>query len=189
VVPAKLATLAIRDKSLNPGNYAVITVSDGSVIDPEVVMDFTPHLSRSSKSTVLRQMTEQQADEEFTLDDVVEPGTSLAGSGMVAAELIKKLIGEEVFLQPLTYLLRTGSPDGQDLLGATNFAILATRLLKEEKFGRMVAYQRRYNLTHVDLQVVLDGVNRVDVERMYNVEAYQPRIDLIWAAHDWDITS
>jgi 6-phosphofructokinase len=89
----------------------------------------------------------------------------------------------------LTYLLRTGSPDGQDLLGATNFAILATRLLREGIFGRMVAYQRRYNLTHVDLKTVTAGVNRVDIERMYNVEEYQPKVDLIWAAHDWDLAS
>jgi len=136
---------------------------------------------------VLQQMTEEKAQEvgqteEFTLDEVLETGSKLAGSGMVVAELLQHLLQEEVFLQPLTYLLRTGFPDGQDLLGATNYAILAARLLKEDRFGRMTAYQRRYNLTHVDLQMVTQGVNGVDVDEMYDVYNYRPKVNLIWAA-------
>lgn len=187
--PERLAYLVMRDKSVTPGNYAVVTVSDGSRIVPEKLMQYTPHLSPRSKSEVLKLLTadkakEIKASEEFILDEVVETGSSLAGSGMVAAELLQHLMGEEVFMQPLTYLLRTGSPDGQDLLGATNFAILATRLLKEGKFGRMTAYQQRYNLTDVDLQIVTQGVNQVDVEEMYDIDNYRPKINLIWAAQE-----
>jgi ATP-dependent phosphofructokinase / diphosphate-dependent phosphofructokinase len=187
--PAKLAYLTMRDKSITPGNYAVVTVSDGSRIAPDKVLEYTPNLSPRSQSQVLRLMTEDKAKEsgvinEFTLDEVVEPGSSLTGSGMVAAELLQHLTGEEVFIQPLTYLLRTGSPDGQDLLGATNFAILATRLLKDGKFGRMTAYQQRYNLTDVDLQLVTQGVNQVDVDEMYDIDNYRPKVNLIWAAQE-----
>jgi 6-phosphofructokinase 1 len=187
--PEKLATLVMQDKGINPSNYAVVTVSDGSFIVPEKVMQYTPHLSPRSKSQVLKLMTEQKAEQarsedEFILDDVVETGSSLVGSGMVVAELLNHLTGEEVFHQPLTYLLRTGYPDGQDLLGATNFAILAARLLKEEKYGRMTAYQQRYNLTDVDLRVVTEGVHRVDVEQMYNEDEYKPKVNLIWAAQE-----
>ena len=187
--PEKLAIMVMRDKSLNPGNYAVITVSDGSCIIPEKLLEYTPHLSARSKSAVLRQVTaakaqELNAVEDFTLAEVVETGSSLAGSGMVAAELLQKLTGEEVFMQSLSYLLRTGSPDGQDLLGATNFAILAARLLKANKFGRMTAYHQRYNLTDVDLNIVTEGVNKVDVELMYDTDNYKPKVDLIWAAQE-----
>jgi 6-phosphofructokinase len=103
---------------------------------------------------------------------------------MVVAELLNHITDEEVFHQPVTYLLRTGPPDGQDLLGATNFAILAVRLLKESKFGRMTAYQKRYNLTDVDLNLVTEGVHRVDVTEMYNVDEYKPKVNLIWAAQE-----
>jgi 6-phosphofructokinase len=185
--PAKLATLVLRDKRLTPANYAVVTVSDGSRIEPDKVLEYTPQLSPRSKSEVLQLMTEEKAQEaraaeEFILDDVVEVGSSLAGSGMVAAELLQHLTKEEVIMQPLTYLLRTGPPDGQDLLGATNFAILAARLLKEGTFGRMTAYQQRYNLTDIELTMVTQGVHGVDVEQMYDVDNYRPKVNLIWAA-------
>jgi 6-phosphofructokinase 1 len=187
--PELLASLVQRDKALHPNNYAVVLVSDGSRIVPEKILKYTPHLSPRSKSEVLQLMTEERAREteaegEFTLDEVVETGSSLAGSGMVVAELLRHLLDEEVFLQTLTYLLRTGSPDGQDLLGATNFAILAGRLLREGKFGRMTAYQRRYNLTDVDLDIVTQGVNGVVIDEMYDVDRYKPKVNLIWAADD-----
>jgi 6-phosphofructokinase len=187
--PEKLATMVMFDKKLNPNNYAVITVSDGSRIVPDKILRYTPHLSPRSKSEVLQLMTADKArevrtDEEFILDEVVETGSSLAGSGMVVAELLAHLTGEEVFLQPLTYLLRTGSPDGQDLLGATNFAILAARLLKAGKFGRMTAYHQRYYLTDIDLNIVTQGVNRVNVDEMYDIDNYKPKVNLIWAAQE-----
>ena len=189
--PAKLAHFVMRDKNLNPNNYAVVTASDGARIEADKLLEYTPHLSPRSKSVVLKQMTEErakaaanEADTEFVLDEVLETGSSLAGSGMVVAELLQYLTGEEVFMQPLTYLLRTGPPDGQDMLGATNFAILAARLLKEGKFGRMTVYQQRYNLTDIDLQVVTEGVNRVDVDEMYDVDTYKPKVNLIWAAQE-----
>jgi 6-phosphofructokinase 1 len=87
-------------------------------------------------------------------------------------------------LQPLTYLLRTGPPDGQDLLGATHFAIMAAQLVKEGKFGRMVAYQQRYNLTDVDLNLVTQGVHKVDIAEMYDPDNYRPKVTLIWAAQE-----
>jgi 6-phosphofructokinase len=185
--PERLARLVMNDKRLNPSNYAVVTVSDGSYIEPDKVLKYTPHLSPRSKSEVLRLMTEQKAEEvkaedQFILDEVLETGSSLVGSGMVVAELLNQHTGEEVFHQPLTYLLRTGPPDGQDLLGATNFAILAVRLLKEGKFGRMTAYQQRYNLTDIDLNIVTKGAHRVDVDEMYDAKEYKPKVNLIWAA-------
>ena len=120
--------------------------------------------------------------EEFDLTEVVETGTSMAGSGMVVAELLDHLTGEEVFLQPLTYLLRTGEPDGQDLLGATNFAVLAARLVKEGKFGRMTAFQQQDAWTDVELNAVTQGVKSVDVEAWYDTEEYRPKVSLIWSA-------
>jgi 6-phosphofructokinase 1 len=183
--PEKLAFLSMRDKAHNPNNYAIVVVSDGSRIIPDKIAQYTPHLSLRSKSAVLQSITAEKAEalkEKFDLSGVVETGTSMAGSGMVAAELLQHLTGQEVFLQSLHYLLRTGSPDGQDLLGATNFAMLAARLLKEGKLGRMTAFQQKYTWTDVDLPVVTQGVRVVDVNKMYDADNYQPKVSVIWAA-------
>jgi len=183
--PEKLTQLAMRDKRENPSNYAIVAVGDGSQILSDKIAQYTPHLSLRSRSQVLRLMTAEKAEalhEEFDLTEVVETGTSMAGSGMVAAELLQHLTGQEVFLQPLSYLLRTGTPDGQDLLGATNFAMLAARLVKEGKFGRMTAFQQQDTWTDVELNVVTQGVKPVDVEGWYDVEQYRPKVTLIWSA-------
>jgi 6-phosphofructokinase len=143
----------------------VVTITDGSAIIQDKVSEYLPYLLPDNEQII-----------------GLEKG--LSGSGLVAAHLMQKLTGEEVFLQSLTYLLRTGSPDGQDMLGAMNFAILASRLVRDGNFGTMTAYQQRYNLTHVDLQIVTEGINRVDVDLMYDVDNYKPKIDLIWAAQE-----
>ena len=85
--PAKLARLVLRDKGVTPGNYAVVTVSDGSEIEPDKVLEYTPYLSPRSKSAVLQQMTAERARElqeeaDFTLDGIADSGSSLAGSGI-----------------------------------------------------------------------------------------------------------
>jgi 6-phosphofructokinase 1 len=163
--PEKLAFLTMNDKRTTPGNYAVVTITDGSTIVPDKVTQYLPYLLPDNEQII-----------------GLEKG--LSGSGLVAAHLMQKLTGEEVFLQSLTYLLRTGPPDGQDMLGAMNFAILAGRLVRDGNFGTMTAYQQRYNLTHVDLQIVTEGINRVDVDLMYDVDNYRPKMDLIWAAQE-----
>jgi len=183
--PEKLAFLTMLDKRQNPSNYVVVTVSDRSRIVPEKILEHTPHLSARSRSAVLQTMTAEKAEalqEEFSLNGVVETGTSMAGSGMVAAELLQHLTGEAVFLQPLTYLLRTGTPDGQDLLGATNFAMLAARLVKEGKVGRMTAFQQQVTWIDVDLGVVTQGAKAVNVDAWYDVDNYRPKVSLIWSA-------
>ncbi len=183
--PERLAHLALHDQARNPNNYAIVVVSDGSRIVSDKIARYTPHLSLRSKSAVLQAMTAEKAEalrEEFDLSGVVETGTSMAGSGMVAAELLQYLTGKEVFLQSLNYLLRTGPPDGQDLLGATNFAMLAARLVKEGVYGRMMSFQQKYTWTHVALNVVTQGVKIVSVDEMYDVDNYQPKVTVIWAA-------
>jgi 6-phosphofructokinase 1 len=183
--PQKLATLTMLDKRQNPSNYAIVVVSGGSRIAEDKLERYTPRLSPRSKSAVLQTLTADKAQSlqvDFDLEGIVETGTSMAGSGMVAGELLQHLTGESVFLQALTYLLRTGTPDGQDLLGATNFAMLAARLVKEGRFGRMTAFSQQEFWTDVDLQVVTKGVRQVDVDQLYDVENYRPKISVVWSA-------
>ncbi len=152
----RLAELACQDKRETPANYAVVLVCDGA----RPASGHAPDLHAEA-----------------------DPVRRL-GSGQVAARLLSQVIGEEVFLQPLTYLLRTGTPDGQDLLGATNFAFRAVQLLTEGKFGRMTAFVKNQMWTDVDLNQAMQGSRLVDVPSMYDEQSYRPKLALIWSMAD-----
>jgi 6-phosphofructokinase len=116
---------------------------------------------------------------EEEMEDVMG-AEKLVGSGMIAAQLLAHITQEEVFLQSLTYLLRTGSPDGQDLLGAVNFAITASDLLERREFGRMASFAQNKMWTHTDLALV-QTPKVVDIEQWYDRDDYRPRLSLIWS--------
>lgn len=151
--PERLAYLALQDKRETPANYAVVVVCDGTHLKEDKTEQYAQFLSSQEQ----------------------------LGSGQVAASLLCHITGQEVFLQQLTYLLRTGLPDGQDLLGATNFAFMAGSLLLEGKYGRMAAFVQEKMWTHVDLNLASEGVKPVDIDTWYDAENYKPKLSLIWS--------
>ncbi len=153
--PEMLAFMAVQDKRQTPANYAVLIVSDGSQIMEAKLPKYKKVLDTDHKKL---------------------------GSGSVAVDLLRHITGEDVFLQTLTYLLRTGPPDGQDLLGASNFALIAARLLNEGIYGRMAAFIQDKMWTDVDLNLAKEGVKMVDVQSWYDVDDYKPRLSLMWSA-------
>jgi 6-phosphofructokinase 1 len=99
----------------------------------------------------------------------------LGGIGAVTAEAIKKITGIGIIFQPLLYLMRSGSPDSLDLMVAFNYAGMAVDLIRDKTFGKMVALSGgRY--TAVDISIVTGGAKRVDVDELYDVDTYRPRI-------------
>jgi 6-phosphofructokinase 1 len=168
--PEKLGALILQDKRQTPANYAVLLVCDGSRVMAEKAGQFARLYPAGSG------MQKENGNEPSPA------GGSLVGSGMVAARLLEDVLGESVFLQPLTYLLRTGSPDGQDLLGAANFALTAAHLLKDEKYGRMAAFVQNEMWTDVDLNLAAEGVKTVDVNTWYDEGNYRPQLSIIWSA-------
>jgi ATP-dependent phosphofructokinase / diphosphate-dependent phosphofructokinase len=99
----------------------------------------------------------------------------LGGIGQLTAELLKERTGEGMIYQQLGYLMRSGTPDSLDLMVAINYAVMATDLVIEGVSGRLVAL-RNGNYTNVPLTVLGQGVKRVDVEALYDSEAYRPKI-------------
>ena len=169
--PEKLASLIMQDKLQTPANYAILIVCDGSQVIAEKVDKYAHLFPSGDGNGLLVSSGKERSSGEG----------NLVGSGMVAARLLENVVGEEVFLQPLTYLLRTGSPDGQDLLGAANFALTAARLLKEERYGRMAAFVQNEMWTDVDLKLAAEGVKTVDVGAWYDTDNYRPQLSLIWS--------
>jgi 6-phosphofructokinase 1 len=179
--PDLLAYVLTLDKRQTPANYAVLLACDGAIPTREKVEKYAALLSLDSYKQLAQEADRPRRTPRTALTSVLS-GERLVGSGMIAAQLLAHITGEEVFLQPLTYLLRTGSPDGQDLLGAANFALTAARLLDERNFGRMTAFAQNKMWTDVDLDVVMEGVKQLDLETWYDREDYKPRLSLIWSA-------
>ncbi len=145
----RLSDFLVADRAKNPSKYAILTISEGAqLID----------------------------------GDIIESGESdayghrkLGGIGALTAELIKERTGIGIIEQRLGYLMRSGSPDSLDLMVAINFAVMAAELAMEGATGRMVAL-RGGTYTAVPISVTKEGVKRVDVDELYDRDAYRPKV-------------
>jgi ATP-dependent phosphofructokinase / diphosphate-dependent phosphofructokinase len=145
----RLAGLLMADKRENPSNYAMMTISEGaSVIGGGVVE---------------------------TGDADAYGHRKLGGIGQLTTELLRERTGEGMIYQQLGYLMRSGSPDSLDLMVAFNYALMATDLILGGASGRLVAL-RDGNYTDVPLTVMGEGQKRVDVDALYDVDAYRPKL-------------
>jgi len=147
--PERLAELIMKDKKANPKNYAMITISEGArIIGKEMF---------------------QSGDED------AYGHRKLGGIGDETGAILKRLTGEDVLIQRLSYLMRSGTPDSLDLMVAVNFANMAIDLFLKGVFGRLVALcQGGY--TDIPLSTIMTGQKRVDVRELYDVEEYRPKV-------------
>ena len=99
----------------------------------------------------------------------------LGGIGSVTGSLLKDITGQNIIYQQVAYLMRSGRPDSLDLMVATNYANMAADLALEGMSGRMVAL-RGGTYTNVPISVTSEGVKRVDVDELYDLDAYRPKI-------------
>ena len=186
--PEKLASLLLNDRGTNPNNYAVLTLSEATSVEPEVAHKYLPELSRLANSRILAEaiaIGERERVESDILRELQgrrEVGRNILGSGAVVTEILENLMGQRMLFQPLSYLIRTGEPDGQDLLGAMNFASLAVKALAEGRPGRLVAYRQRENYVDCPLDEVTQPLGNVHLEASYDAAGYCAKSGIVWAA-------
>ncbi|HOU40126.1 MAG TPA: 6-phosphofructokinase [Promineifilum sp.] len=147
--PERLAALVMEDKRTNPSNYAMVTVSEGAHLSGGAIVEFG------------------EAD--------AYGHRKLGGIGDITGDALKRLTGENIISQKLGYLMRSGAPDALDLMVGTNYAHLAVDLIVSGSSGRMVAL-RDGAYTHVAMSMVTSGVKRVDVDELYDVANYRPKV-------------
>jgi ATP-dependent phosphofructokinase / diphosphate-dependent phosphofructokinase len=146
---AKLAEMLLEDKRNNPSNYAIMTISEGGIIEGGEVIE--------------------------TGEADAYGHRKLGGVGEITADQIKKLTGQNVMYQQLGYLMRSGAPDSLDRMVAMSYGNLAIQLIRRNETGKMVAlHGGKY--TTVPVEMVLAGKKRVDVTSYYDIENYRPKI-------------
>ena len=145
----RLGELLVRDKRANPSNYAMVTLSEGATLaGGEMVLSGEEDAYGHRK---------------------------LGGIGELTAALLRERTGEEMIVQEVGYLMRSGAPDSLDLMVATNYAVMAADLALEGASGRMVAL-RSGTYTAVPISATREGVKRVDVDELYDTEGYRPKV-------------
>ena len=145
----KLAALLTADRKANPSNYSLVVISEGARMEGGEVVQ------RGRADAFGHQ--------------------KLGGIGEQAGDLLKEITGVGIIHQNVAYLMRCGPPDALDLMVATNYGTLAADLLLAGQSGRMVAL-RDGVYTHVSMTETRAGARKVDVNTLYDAEAYRPKI-------------
>ena len=145
----KLSEFLKEDKRNNPSNYAIMTISEGAILEGGEVIE--------------------------TGEADAYGHRKLGGVGMVLSEEIKRLTGHDIMYQQLAYLMRSGAPDSLDRMVAMSYGHLAIQLIRRNEYGKMVAlHGGKY--TTVPVEMIMAGKKRVDVPAYYDIENYRPKI-------------
>jgi 6-phosphofructokinase 1 len=147
--PERLAEMVLRDKNANPSNYAMVTISEGAHMVGGKVVEYGETDAYGHRK--------------------------LGGIGEITGEALQKLTGKNIINQRVAYLMRSGAPDALDLMVAVNFANAAMDLIISGASGRMVAL-RDGTYTHIPMSTVTSGIKRVDVDELYDIREYRPKL-------------
>ncbi len=145
----KLSEMLLKDKKDNPSHYAIMTISEGA---------------------------------QMVGGDIIESGQAdayghkkLGGVGAITGDMVKQITGQNIIYQQVGYLMRSGEPDALDRMVAMSYAHLASQKILNGESGFMMAlHDGRYGV--VPIADILGGVRRVDVNQLYDVEQYRPKV-------------
>lgn len=145
----RLAELLVKDRADNPSNYAMVVISEGAKMLGGEVVQRGPVDAYGNRK--------------------------LGGIGQILGDELSRITGISTITQNLGYLMRSGAPDALDQMVAKSYGIMAIQLLSGNQHGLMMAL-RDGKYTTVAADTLLQGQKRVDIDELYDVEAYRPRI-------------
>ena len=145
----KLIGLLVDDRSHNPSNYAIMTISEGAHS-----IGGSAHESGKEDSYGHKK---------------------LGGIGYTVAQMIKEKSGINTIYQQLAYIMRSGAPDSLDRMVAVSYGSLALDQIAMGHSGRMVALQQA-SYTTVPLEMVIAAKKKVDVTALYDIDTYRPKV-------------
>ena len=145
----RLADMLLADQRGNPSNYAMVTVSEGATMLGGELM--------------------------VSGDADAYGHRKLGGIGLETGSALTKITGQGIIYQQVGYLMRSGRPDSLDLMVAINYAVMAADLALDGSSGRMVAL-RGGTYSNVPVSVTGEGVKRVDIDELYDIQGYRPRV-------------
>lgn len=151
--PERLAKFLLEDKRSNPSNYAIMTISEGAQMVGGKIVEYGQEDAYGHRK--------------------------LGGIGAITGEAIQKLTGSHTLYQQIAYLMRSGEPDALDRMVAISFASLATDLVMNNEFGKLVALQEG-KYTVVPIETISQGKKTVDINELYDQENYRPKVSHLY---------
>jgi len=149
----RLAELLVKDRADNPSNYAMVVISEGAKMLGGEVVQHGPIDAYGNRR--------------------------LGGIGQILGDELSRITGIGTITQNLGYMMRSGVPDALDQMVAKSYGIMAVQLLSGDQHGLMMAL-RDGKYTTVPADTCLQGRKRVDIDELYDVEAYRPRITRVF---------
>jgi 6-phosphofructokinase 1 len=144
-----LSDLLKADRNHNPSNYAMCVISEGAFMEDGDIHEFGEEDAFGHKK--------------------------LGGIGQYTAQKVKEITGVNIIYQQLAYLMRSGTPDSLDLMVTNTFANMAMDLINRGNYGHMVSLQDGL-YTYVPADTPGKGTRNVDVDALYDIEKYRPKI-------------
>jgi ATP-dependent phosphofructokinase / diphosphate-dependent phosphofructokinase len=145
----RLAEFLMNDKRSNPSNYAIMTISEGAILEGGEIIES---------------------------GDADQYGhRKLGGVGKVVAQEVKRITGQNIMYQQLAYMMRSGAPDSLDRMVAMSYGHLAIQLIQRNDLGKMTALHGGKYAT-VPINMVSAGKKVVDVPAFYDISSYRPMI-------------
>ena len=139
----------MEDKRNNPSNYAIMTISEGGIMEGGEVIE--------------------------TGEADAYGHRKLGGVGRDYCRPDQEATGQNIMYQQLGYMMRSGAPELLDRMVAMAYGNLAIQLIRRNETGKMVAlHGGKY--TTVPMEMVMAGKKRVDVASYYDIENYRPKI-------------
>ena len=145
----RVAELIEQDRNAKPRRYAVITVSEGAIMEGGDVVE-------SGEADAFGHR-------------------KLGGIGEIVGAEVKRRTGINIVNQKIAYLMRSGPPDSLDRMVSVNYGNLAVQQLEAGASGVMVAL-RRGAYEPVPVSEALAPARKVDVAAFYDAAAYRPRV-------------
>ncbi len=144
-----LARLVVQDRESNPSHYALLAVSEGAVLSGGSVVESGQEDAYGHRK--------------------------LGGIGQILSDGLKALTGIGIVYQQLAYLMRSGAPDSLDRMVATSYGNLALELALRGESGMMVGLKDGL-YTKMPIEVIGEGLKRVDVGELYDPDEYRPLV-------------
>ncbi|MFC2018365.1 6-phosphofructokinase [Chloroflexota bacterium] len=108
----------LKGRNSRGKNFSIIVVAEGTQMEGEIISRPNPYITAN------------------------EDRDKLGGVGQLIGALLEKRTGLETRVSSLDYIQRGGTPVAYDRSLATFFGVKAARLVKQGRYGRMVALKR-----------------------------------------------